>query len=370
MSNMESLPGALFVVCDAEENEAASLSGTLKNVPLTLGGLHRLSTEEGHSPPTFFQRCLQCGSEWLKLWDFYHFLVMHSCHFPDFIKRAFPEIQPMSSFFSDLKKDSVSSLSCQMGTPAANSSKFDCDIRVSNGNPTFHPDIQFSPHPAPLTQNLRITRRLPDLTEVPLWQPRAARPQVAFAVGSLQGLSAKNPLEPAHLSKTLFLSRLKYFPHAGGSQRSRSRWMTVAFWRKLAEHQRIGWDLRPFFENSFLLFPRLFQPDRSLNLPLLSHPGLCNPYSAVHYFSQLMLRSLRYLHVPKANEHTYVLICTNHLTLSPGHMIKLSFSLFWNYFALSPITFSMQFWAFLTSLFTPWGWQLCPSRHLCALPQA
>lgn len=67
---------------------------------------------------------------------------MHICHFPDFIMRAFPEIQPMSSFFSDFKKDSVSSLSCQMGTPAVNSSKFDCDIRVSNGNPTFHPDIQ------------------------------------------------------------------------------------------------------------------------------------------------------------------------------------------------------------------------------------
>lgn len=160
-----------------------------------------------------------------------------------------------------------------MGTPAVNSSKFDCDIRVSNGNPTFHPDIQFPP----LTQNLRITRRLLDLTEVPLWQPRAARPQVAFAVGSLQGLSAKNPLEPAHLSKTLFLSRLKYFPHAGGSQRSGSRWMSVAFWRKLAEHQRIGWDLSPFFENSFLLFPRIFSAWQTIELASLFPPWSLQP---------------------------------------------------------------------------------------------
>lgn len=58
--------------------------------------------------------------------------------------------------------------------------------------------------PPPLTQNLRITRRLPDLTEVPLWQPRAARPQVAFAVGSLQGLSAKNPLEPLTFPRPCF----------------------------------------------------------------------------------------------------------------------------------------------------------------------
>ena len=70
-------------------------------------------------------------------------LVMHVCHFPDFIIRAFPEIQPNAFFFSDFKKDSVSSLSCQMGNPTVNGSEFDCDIRVSNGNPTFHPEFQF-----------------------------------------------------------------------------------------------------------------------------------------------------------------------------------------------------------------------------------
>lgn len=34
----------------------------------------------------------------------------------------------------------------------------------------------------------------PDLTEVPLLEPIAAGPQIAFEAGSLQGLSAKNPL--------------------------------------------------------------------------------------------------------------------------------------------------------------------------------
>lgn len=44
-------------------------------------------------------------------------LAVHVCHFPDFIIRAFPEIQLNVLLFSDFKKDSVSSLSCQMGTP-------------------------------------------------------------------------------------------------------------------------------------------------------------------------------------------------------------------------------------------------------------
>lgn len=79
-------------------------------------------------------------------------LAMHVCHFPDFIIRAFPEIQPNVFLFSDFKKDSISSLSCQLGNPTVNSSEFDCDIRVSNGNPTFH---SWDPI-LPLIQDLRI----------------------------------------------------------------------------------------------------------------------------------------------------------------------------------------------------------------------
>lgn len=207
-------------------------------------------------------------------------LVMHVCHFPDFIIRAFPEIQPTVFLFSDFKEDSISNLSCQMGNPTVNSSEFDCDIRVSNGNPTFHSEIQFPPR----FRILRIMHSLPDLTEVPLLEPIAAGPQISFEVGSLQGLLAKNPLEPHHLSKTLFLSRSKYSPHTGESQRSRSRWMSVGFWRKLAEHQRrIGWGLSPFFENSFALFLRPFHSDTSLNWPLWSNSSLYKSYSiAVH----------------------------------------------------------------------------------------
>lgn len=66
-----------------------------------------------------------------------------------------------------------------------------------------------------------------------------------------------------------------------------------------------------FFENSFPLFLRVFETEKSLKLPLDSHTGLYNLYSALFYFSHLMLRYLRYLHVPKANEHTYVLIYTH-----------------------------------------------------------
>lgn len=194
-------------------------------------------------------------------------LVMHVCHFPDFIIRAFPEIQPAVFLFSDFKEDSISNLSCQMGNPTVNSSEFDGDIRVSNGNPTFHSEIQFPPW----FGILRIMHSLPDLTEVPLLEPIAAGPQISFEVGSLQGLPAKNPLEPHHLPKTLFLSRSKHSPHIGESQRSRSRWTRVGFWKNLAEQKgRVGWGLSPFFENSSVWFLRLLWSDTSLNLPPLA----------------------------------------------------------------------------------------------------
>lgn len=68
-----------------------------------------------------------------------------------------------------------------MGNPTVNSSELHCDIIVSSGNLPLHAEIQF---PA-LIRDLRIIPRLPEPTEGPLLQPRAARPQIAFGVGSL-----------------------------------------------------------------------------------------------------------------------------------------------------------------------------------------
>lgn len=44
-------------------------------------------------------------------------LVRHVCHFPHFIIRAFPEIQPNTLLFSDFKKAPVSSFSCHSWVP-------------------------------------------------------------------------------------------------------------------------------------------------------------------------------------------------------------------------------------------------------------
>lgn len=194
-------------------------------------------------------------------------LVMHVCHFPDFTIRAFPEIQPnVFLFFLISKRILFQTSAVKWGTQLWTVANLTVTSEFPMGTRLFHPEIQYPPW----FRILRIMHRLPDLTEVPLLEPIAAGPQISFEVGSLQGLPAKNPLEPHHLSKTLFLRRSKYSPHTGESQRSRSRWMSVGLWRKLAEHQRrIGWGLSPFFEDSFALFLRLFQSDTSLNLPLL-----------------------------------------------------------------------------------------------------
>lgn len=149
---MESLSCALFVplgMCDVEESKSyleVPVKYSEKCATITLGGLHGFSSKEGPfssnffpvMSPTWFWVTQALGLLPLPL--LYTFAISQISSLGHFLK-----FSRMCSFFSDFTKDSVSRLSCQMATPTVNSSEFDCDIRVSNGNPTFHPDIQFPP---------------------------------------------------------------------------------------------------------------------------------------------------------------------------------------------------------------------------------
>lgn len=245
----------------------------------------------------------------------------------------FLKFSPMCSFFSDFKKDSVSSLSCQMGNPTVNSSEFDRDIRVSNRNLAFHPEIQVPP----LIEDLRIMHSLlQTLLRCHCWSQYQQDPKLPLRLAACKACLPRSPLEPHHLSKTLFLSRSKYFPQTGESQRSRSRWMSVRFWRKLAEHQRrLGGTCILSLKTLFHCFPDFFSLTHHWTYFSAPTPSLYNCPSSVLW----CLDSLgAYMFQKPGNIHTYRSIqmnkcphsptLTNHLILNPELVIKPSFFLF------------------------------------------
>lgn len=99
----------------------------------------------------------------------------------------------------------------------------------------------------------------PDLTKEPLLEPTAAGPQTALEVGSLQGLSAKNPLGASSPFQDPVFKQIKVLSSDWWKSEAQVKVNECGILKEAGRtSKKVGQDLNPFFENSFPLFPRFF----------------------------------------------------------------------------------------------------------------
>lgn len=133
-------------MCDIKESKAyleVSLCQVLRKMCLyNTGGLRGLSIKKGPFSPNFFQWCFQNGFEGLKFWHSYHFSCCAHLSFPRFHHLGIFWNSAEFLIFFLISKGILFQASAVKRELNCDSSEQDCDIRVSNGNPTFYPDAQ------------------------------------------------------------------------------------------------------------------------------------------------------------------------------------------------------------------------------------
>lgn len=140
----------------------------------------------------------------------------------------------------------------------------------------------------------------PDLTDGLLLEPIAAGPQIAFEVGSRQGLSAKNPLGTSSPFQDPIFKQIKVFSSCWWKPEVQVKVNECGILKEAGRRSKDLWvDLSLLLGNSFPLFPTFFSLTHHWTFP--SAPTLVSTTPIQLLINSIIWcsNSLRCVHVPK-----------------------------------------------------------------------